>query len=220
MKRLKARLVEIQEEGVPGGFECPTPVGVWSNALGQIRHTGIQAVVLVGTPRQNIAYRLQLLEFDCALLLLDMDAHAAPGVAPTLHATVSGMKTQQVAVGMHSVLEGIGSRLFSVQRQHLNLPFAAGSKVKAPSWKARLAVEVASQADQQLGLTKQGVRADLDAITDWRDRVHMDTLQSIDPLHFNEFTYANCFVPTYRTFRTVLTSLIQDMPDTCLDEVL
>ena len=54
----------------------------------------------------------------------------------------------------------------------------------------------------------------------WRDRIFLNHLEEADnPLHFEEFTYEDCFIPTYTTFNNLLTGLNSKWPtETCLNE--
>ncbi|MCF6112214.1 hypothetical protein [Mesorhizobium muleiense] len=217
MDRLIARTAHIDDVGYYGGFVATASVDEWVAFLGSIVPSTNPLQVMPPLQRRNLGYRLQLMEFDCALLLLDRES-TAPFYS-TLHGSVRSMKIQQICVLAHSILEGVGAHLWRAGQTAANLPVNPANKVRVTLWQPALVADVmGSQNPPQT--TAAALSAQLAGITGWRDRVHMDRFEPNDGLHFNEFTYAAAFDPTYRTFRMALSAIAQPWPDTCLNEVI
>jgi hypothetical protein len=64
-------------------------------------------------------------------------------------------------------------------------------------------------------MPKAEIRRRLKDITGWRDKIHLDRFVPDDDLHFKLFEFRECYIPTYKTFRMVLTALNPDWPDNC-----
>lgn len=162
----------------------------------------------------NLSHRLQLLEFETALLLHYRDMAALQ--AATLHICVLRLKIHQHAVLCHSILEGIGSHLRRADLHRQQQAFNPANYVSAERWRAAIIGTCFNHLPQQ---DKDILNSDLVGLAHRRDRVHLDRFVATAPLHYNIFTIPNCFEPTYHLFRRVMGGFNLNWPaDTCLNE--
>lgn len=206
MERLFALSASFEDEGFNGGFVMGTPTDRWVRMLGNIRPTVNPAQTLPARQSRNLSYRLQLMEFDCALLLLDREAWA-DNHPRTLYEPVCALKIQQYCVLAHSILEGIGSHIWRVNRSARHPAVNTLENVNPKQWKAALTAEFLRSAQQPHLSTRQSLQVELDAITGWRDLVHMDRFDTHAELQILALDYARVFDPAYRTFHKFLSAL-------------
>lgn len=218
MVRLHAQTPDVIDANAQRSFVCPTLIDVWMRFLHGIRPTIRPERRIAERQRRNIGHRLQSLEFDTALLLHDLETRRLLGNA-TLHETVMRLKIHQCCVTVHSVLEGIGSHLVRVSDGVRNGgQIGDNTRIGAPRWRKALSIEVTA-GQQDHNLSRREIRERLEQLTSWRDRIHLDRIDPNEALHFNEFGYNECFIPTYQTARLVLNALNPNWPDaTCLNE--
>lgn len=219
MDRLLAFSKHIDDPDFQPNFACPTLVDRWVAFLGQIHPHANPKALIEERQRRNLGYRLQLMEFECALLLLDFEVKKRSRGYSTLHETISRMKIHQFAVLAHSVLEGIASHIYRVNEVSHGRSVDPRDRVPVAKWRSVLADEMLN-SDQKPEFPNNELLDNLEQITKWRDRVHLDRIELDDPLHFDEFTYKDSFIPTYQTFRAVLTALSSKWPESCLNEEL
>jgi hypothetical protein len=219
MDRLVAREERITDVGFTGGFVATTAIDDWVAFLGSFLPIADPTQPLPLLQRRNLGYRLQLMEFDCALLLLDRESRGPGPFNSTLHSSVSSMKIHQFCVLAHGILEGIGAHLWRVDRRVAGLPVNPANKVSPHIWRPILVNEVLNHPAAP-AMTVAVLSGQLEDIKQWRDRVHLDIFDPAEGSHFNDFTYPAAFVPTYRTFRAALTALAANWPATCLNEAL
>jgi hypothetical protein len=218
--RLQAISASVNDEGFDSSFIQPTLIDRWTSYLSGIRPRLCADKVLSERLRRNIGHRMQLLEFECALLLLNLETQRAFSNRSTLHETVSVMKMQQVSVLVHSVLEGIAGHLVRVAKSSRGELVSEEKKIDIGTWRTALIDEVMASTTAPV-LTPAELEARLVDLTDWRNKLHLDRIEPHDPLHFNAFTYASCFIPAYQTLRFILTALNPTWPEgTCLNEDL
>lgn len=197
------------------GFEAPNNVDTWRAYLSQITNTHTPGSAFGDTLTANLAHRLQLLEFETALLLHHKES-VAQHHHSALHESVLVLKIHQHIVLCHSILEGIGSHFNRFRRAQNGHPVVLDDKV--PAKKCRNAILALcfpdlAQADRAT-LTTQ-----FETLTDRRDRIHLDTVKPGARMHFHDFGIENAFVPTYALFRRILTAMNPRWPDeTCLNE--
>lgn len=218
--RLYAKTASITDEGFEDGFAQPTSINRWVRYLGGIKPRFSPDKLLPEKLRSNIGHRMQLLEFDCALLLLNLETHRTFINSSTLHETISLMKMQQVSVLMHSVLEGIGCHLVRISERSRGKHVSENKKIEVDTWLAVLNDEVLASATLP-ALAAPDLKGRLVNLTSWRDKFPLDCIEPHDPLHLDELSYASCFIPAYQSFRFILTALNPDWPpETCLNEDL
>lgn len=220
MLRLQAVSASVNDEGFDGSFVSPTLIDRWVSYLSGIKplkhpHEGLSERL-----RSNIGHRMQLLEFECALLVLNLETRRDFSGRSTLHETISVMKNQQFSVLAHSVLEGIAGHLVRVAKMSRGETVSEEKKIDVATWRAALMEEVmASATAPALSLAELEER--LVDLTAWRDRLHLDRIEPHDPLHFHEFSAVNCFIPAHQSLRYILNALNPSWPaETCLNEDL
>lgn len=193
------------------GFEEITSVGLWRLFLRDIHRNHSPGNAFGQTLSANIAHRLQLLEFETALLLRHKEAPRS-----TLHVSVVTFKIHQHAVLCHSILEGLGAHFWRFQTGNVITAAAPAKRVPTRSWRAAIIKTCYPNIDPiQLGqLTDE-----LEQLTAWRDKIHLDANQPWQAIDYNALTFEHCFNPTYELFRRLLTTLNPTWPaDTCLNE--
>lgn len=218
MDRLQALIAHVDDADFVHGFVAPTLIDPWVRYLERIRPRADPTDLIPPRHRRNIGYRLQLAEFECALLLLNLETQRQFNGASTLHGTISSMKMHQFVVLTHSVLEGIGAHLVRVHRRMQGQAVNPNDKIATRIWRPALVDEVLNSA-QPPPIARADLIARLQDLTDWRDRIHMDRIEPHDPLHINEFDNAGRFIPAHQTFRMILSGLSPNWPpETCLNE--
>lgn len=218
MDRLQAVIAHVDDAEFVRGFVSPTLIDPWVRYLGRIRPRADAADRIPARHRRNIGYRLQLAEFECALLLLNLETRRAFNGASTLHETISSMKIHQFIVLAHSVLEGIGSHLVRTNQRVLGRAVNPNDRIAPRIWRPALADEVLASVAPP-AIARNNLIARLEDLTSWRDRIHLDRIEPHDPLHINEFDNAGRFIPAHQTLRMVLSALSPNWPpDTCLNE--
>lgn len=216
--RLQASLAYLEDENFVRGFVAPSPIQAWERYLVQIRPRLNNESGMPPRHARNIGYRIQLMEFECGLLIFDFEVKGRFPGSSTLHETVSRMKMQQYVVLVNGVLEGVGAHLSRIKDLAVGLQVDDRQMVTAQKWKLALAEEV-SQNQPHQAVPVADLEAQLGMLTTWRDRVHLDRVENDGALHFEEFTYEGCFLPTYRTFRDFMNTLNAQWPEgTCLNE--
>ena len=210
--RLHAYSPEYVEEAHRTGFVPTTLVADWrqyleaANAVAPAYH--LQAS-LIG----NLTHRLQLLEFETALLLHYRD-HAPQ--RQTLFQPVLSLKIHQHILLCHSILEGVGSHFKRATDHAAGRPVDLGQRFRPEHWHPALIVAAfpAFDANEAAVLTTE-----LQELKGWRDRIHMDTVNPAAELDILAFTVNGRFVPAYRLFRRVMTAINPEWPvGTCLNE--
>lgn len=213
MLRIHAQPAARIEEAAQIGFVAPTSIAEWMDYLNAIRSTAILDGRMPERLRRNIGHKLQSLEFETAMILHYLEVHGVRGV--TLHETVLRMKIHQCCVAIHMILEGIGSHLARLDDQaRTGNAGDPNRKIGAPRWRKAL-VEHVTIGQNALALSKSDIRECLENITEWRDKIHLDRFFPDDELHFNQFNLSGCYIPTYRTFRMILSALNSAWPDDC-----
>lgn len=210
--RLHAYSPEHVEEAHRTGFVPTTLVADWrqyleaANAISPAYH--LQAR-LIG----NLAHRLQLLEFETALLLHYRD-HAPQ--RQTLFQPVLSLKIHQHILLCHAILEGMGSHFKRAADSTAGRPVDLGRRFRPEHWHPALIVAAfpAYNANETAALI-----AELQELKGWRDRIHMDTVNPAAELDILAFTVNGRFEPAYRLFRRVMTAINPAWPEgTCLNE--
>lgn len=218
MLRLHAVTASVTKEGFHGGFAKPTSIDLWVRYLGGIKPRLSPDNLLSETLRRNIGHRMQLLEFECGLLLLNLETQQTFSNSSTLHETISRMKMQQVSVIAHSILEGIGCHLVRVSGKSRGDPASEENRIDGDTWRAALHDEVMASATVP-ARTGADLKRRLVDLTNWRDRLHL--IDPHDPIHLEEFSYASCFIPAHQSFRFILNVLNPKWPpETCLNDDL
>jgi hypothetical protein len=212
--RLQAIARRADDDGFDPSFVAVNLISDWMAYLDAIQPVASSEARLPAALRRNLGHRLQLLEFETALLLLDLDTKRSFPGCSTLFETASVFKIHQFTVLTNTVLEGIGAHFYRVQR------VAAGetprNRLTADEWRIALIRDVLGRED--FPIAEAQLSADVRQLTDWRNLAHLD--RPSEDIHFNEFTYDACFIPAYKTFRVVLKALNPDFPETCLNEEL
>lgn len=215
MDRLQAQSVGIDDDAFAPGFVSPTLINEWVRYLAQIRPNVGQDQTIPERHRRNIGYRLQLMEFECALILLNIETQRRFRNGSTLHSTVAAFKNHQFIVLAHSVLEGIGAHIFRVASQVGGHEVDARRRVNTADWQAALVRQLLPQDDEAAHNAK---RSQLENLFNWRNLIHMDRVELNDPLHFDQLYGVDRFVDAYNIFRSIMTGLNPRWPQTCLNE--
>ena len=199
------------------GFEAPIAVGVWTVYLRTLHRAVTPGYPFGNVLSSNIAHRLQLLEFETALILHHRDS-VRDDHHSSLHASVLTLKIHQHVVLCHSILEGIGSHIKRHLAQQAGRQVNAAHRVRAPEWRAAILDSCfadLSQDDRAL------LQAQLKGLTAWRDRIHLDTVLPYAQMHYHDFDVEGCFVPTYNLFKRILSTMNAQLPaGTCLNEII
>ncbi|MBI1365416.1 MAG: hypothetical protein GC153_05605 [Alphaproteobacteria bacterium] len=168
-----------------------TCVQTWEEYLG-----GIEGITFTHALKKNIAHRLQMAEFEAALILqhkiIRTETNNQRG---TLLETVLRFKIHYFCILSNSILEGIGS---CIARKPLL------RKLHTSEWQNALA--------HKANISKQRITA----ITSIRDKIHLDRINKDSVSQFNQLSYDDCFVPTYDTFKEVMTAMNADWPANCV----
>jgi len=216
MLRLHAITASVDDEDFDGSFVQPTLIDPWVRYLKGIRPRLNPDAILPERLRCNIGYRMQLLEFECALLLLNLETRSAFPGRSTLHETISAMKMQQVAILAYTVLEGIAVHFVRVANA-FRLQQSQEKKVDISTWRANLKDEVMASATAPR-LTPAELYERLVDLTGWRN---LDLIEPQKRLHIDELTYTSCFIPVHQNLRLILNALNPNWPPkTCLNEDL
>lgn len=217
MRRLQAIAADVTADDFDSSFVAPQNVDTWVRYLGQIRPSLNPLRLMHARVRRNLGYRIQMMEFEGALLLLNRETRERFAGRSTLHETISCMKIHQFAVLAHSVLEGLGAHFWRVRREADGHAVNEAAPVRTNFWRPELADEILRLPNAP-AKNRQELIDQLTAITSIRDRIHLDTVEIDYPLHINELTYADSFVPTYNTFKEIMSVLNAHWPRCCLNE--
>lgn len=213
--RLHAHEPENVVEAARTSFVMPTGVDDWRAYLRTIARTYALGYPMAPQLSGNLAHRFQLLEFETAILLHFRETSEAHGRS-TLHVSVLSLKIHQHVLLCHAILEGIGSHLTRFHARQRNQPVNEQQQVGAPTWRAAILNACFAALDRQ---ARNALRQELEQMTAWRDMLHLDRLTPGGALHFNVFTIADCFDPTYSVFRRIMSQLNNNWPArTCLNE--
>ncbi|MBY0380955.1 MAG: hypothetical protein K2W78_03415 [Xanthobacteraceae bacterium] len=217
---MQAIAASVKDEDFDSSFVQPTLIDQWMKYLSGIRPRLSPDEVLSDGLQRNIGHRMQLLEFECALLLLNLETRRTFPGRSTLHETVSVMKMQQFSVLAHSVLEGIAGHLVRVAKLSRDEPVSEEKKIDVGTWRTALMEEVMASTTAP-ELSRAELKERLVDLTGWRDKLHLDRIEPHNPLHFNEFSAASCFLPAHQSLRFILNALNPNWPpETCLNEDL
>jgi hypothetical protein len=129
---------------------------------------------------------------------------------------VLSLKIHQHIMLCHAVLEGMGSHFNRAAARDAGRPVGLARKFHPDQWHSALiaATFTAYDADEKAALTGQ-----LQELKNWRDRIHMDTVNPEVALDIRIFTVNGRFEPAYRLFRRIMTAVNPDWPEgTCLNE--
>lgn len=210
--RLHAYSPEHVEEAHRTGFISTTLVARWRQYLLAANNI-TPAYHLQDRLVSNLTHRLQLLEFETALLLHYRD-HAPQ--RQTLFQPVLSLKIHQHIVLCHAILEGMGSHFMRAADSAAGRPVVLERRFRPDQWHPAIitAAFPAYKANETVALTSE-----LEDLKSWRDRIHMDTVNPGAALDILTFTVDGRFEPAYRLFRKVMTAINTDWPDgTCLNE--
>lgn len=217
MKRLIARMAEVDEHDFEGGFVPPVRIATWVSRLNGIKPVDAAHDRIPERHQRNIGYRLQLMEFECALLLLNIETYRRDETT-TLHSTVSAMKTQQFIGLAYSVLEGIGAHLFRAEKRAAGEDVDQQRNVHTNDWHAAIVRQLVRTMPEH-AVRREELHGLLAGLKAGRDRIHLDR---VDPheeeLHFDRFYPDEVFLSAYRAFRTLMGGLCPRWPDCCLNE--
>lgn len=212
--RIHAHDSHLIAGGGKSGFAAITNLEHWLPYLARIIKPSTPKDQVVVPLRRNLGYRLQLMEFEAAMLIYCRESIDAAG-KPTLHSSVLALKIHQHATLCNAVFEGIGSHLYRASRRAEGRT-VSDSRVREPLWQGALLT--AAYPDKSLRKA-ENAKARIEAVGEWRDRLHLDRPRG--DLDYNAFTLPGCFVPTYITFHEVMTNLNANWPSgTVLNEVL
>jgi len=216
--RLHAQEPANIEQNFQNDFVMPTEVATWrqyltAGATAHTRHYNIQHKL-----QGNLAHRFQILEFETALLLHYKERLQAVPQGFTLHTVVASLKIHQHAVLCHAILEGLASHLRRALVISNNKSVSLTKQIRPHEWRPAL---LATCFPNLQGNQRQSLDGRLKDLTEWRNRIHMDTVRPTQALHYNEFTISNRFEPTYRLFQEVMTAFNANFPTgTCLNETI
>lgn len=215
MRRLLAVAKDIDDDDFSYGFVCPTLIHQWERYLRHLtRRNGIPDIP--ERHRKNIGYRLQLLEFEFALLALHFEVRSRYRGASTLHETIACLKVHQFIVLCATVLEGLGSHL-ARQADTGGATADYSTSVSPRVWQAQLASTISSSISTD-GATQ--IRNNLKLIWQWRHRIHLDRITE-DTLDVNEFLGDDRFNVARATLCSIFNALNPDWPEgSCLSEGL
>ncbi len=218
MNRLQARTADINDEGFEAGFVAPTLIKDWVKYLNKIRPASDPEKRIADRHKRNIGYRLQLIEFECALIILHIET-MRHRKSSTLHSTVFAFKNHQFMILANSILEGIGAHLFRVSSMAAGKNIAPGNKIQTLEWRGALINQI-NPPDGRNDEVRKYLDNQLSTLSNWRNLIHMDRIDADGPLDFDKLYGPDKFVIAYNTFRDVMTKLNPDWPKTCLNEKL
>jgi len=215
--RLHAVSPERIREDQRLGFEEPNAADVWRAYLSALHHAQTPGYAFGHVLSSNLAHRLQLLEFETALILHHRDTMRNFDQA-SLHVCVLVLKIHQHVVLCHSILEGIGSHLKRHTDRRAGRQVNPANRTRAPEWRAAILNSCfagLNRPDRALLL------AEFENLTSRRDKIHLDTVHPLARMHYHDFDIQGVFIPTYNLFKRILTTMNGQLPaGTCLNEVL
>jgi hypothetical protein len=208
--RLHAVSPDRIQEDLRLGFEEPNAVDVWRAYLRDLHRAHTPGYAFGHVLSSNLGHRLQLLEFETALLLHRCDTMRNNNHA-SLHVCVLVLKIHQHVVLCHSILEGIGSHL----KRHLDRQ--AGRQVN-PEWRAAILNSCFSGLNR---VDRALLLAEFEGLTARRDKIHLDAVNPLARMHYHDFDVKRVFIPTYNLFKRTLSTMNAQLPaGTCLNEVV